>query len=89
MAGGDRAARVAPFAPTARTIHARSVLTTGLPSIEQLARRPLPVGVDDVQNWDEYDEVVATIRQGLLAALTRPVAEQVAWRNAARLFHLE
>ena len=44
------------------------------------------VGIDDMQNWDEYDAVARNIRMGLLANLDKDVAEKVAWRNAAAWF---
>lgn len=47
------------------------------------------VAVDDVHSWDEYDEVVAAIRTGVLAQLTPATAEKVAYRNALRIFRLE
>ena len=46
------------------------------------------VGIDDVHTWAIYDEMVAAIRQGVLAQLTPATAEKVAWRNAVRLFRL-
>lgn len=47
------------------------------------------VAIDDVHSWDEYDEVVAAIRGGVLAQLTPAAAEKVAYRNAVRIFRLE
>lgn len=47
------------------------------------------VAIDDVQSWSEYDEVVATIREGVLANLTKETAEKVAWKNAVRVFKLK
>lgn len=47
------------------------------------------VGIDDVHSWDDYDRVASAIRTGLLAQLTPAAAEQVAWRNAVRIFRLQ
>lgn len=47
------------------------------------------VGIDDVYSWSEYDEVHATIREGLIANLTPDTAEKVAYRNAVRFFKLK
>ena len=47
------------------------------------------VGIDDVQSWGEYEEVVRNIRSGLLANLSPAAAEKVAYRNAVALFGLE
>lgn len=47
------------------------------------------VGIDDVHSWDDYDKVATAIRTGVLAQLTPAVAEQVAWRNAVRVFRLK
>jgi hypothetical protein len=47
------------------------------------------VGVDDVHSWGEYEQVVDSIRLGLLARLTPPTAEKVAYRNGVRLFRLK
>lgn len=44
------------------------------------------VGVDDVESWNEYEEVVNTIRKGLLANLSPETAEKVAYKNADRLY---
>jgi predicted TIM-barrel fold metal-dependent hydrolase len=46
------------------------------------------VGVDDVESWSQYEEVVATIRNGLLANLSPETAEKVAFKNAVRIFKL-
>lgn len=46
------------------------------------------VGIDDVQSWSQYDEVAGAIRSGLLAQLSPPVAEKLAWRNAVKVFNL-
>jgi hypothetical protein len=48
--------------------------------IEQYPER-FAVGIDDVQDWGEYDGVAATIRQGLLARLKPDVARKVAYEN--------
>lgn len=45
--------------------------------------------IDDVHSWEEYAGVVASIRLGLLAALTPDTAEKVAYRNAVRIFGLK
>ncbi len=47
------------------------------------------VGVDDVHSWAEYDSVVAAIRTGLLAKLSTPTAQKVAYKNAQRIFDLK
>lgn len=44
--------------------------------------------MDDVQRWGVYDDVVASIRSGLLAFLKPETAEKVAYRNAVRVFGL-
>lgn len=44
------------------------------------------VGIDDVDSWDEYEVVVNAIRKGLLANLRPEAAEQVAHKNADRLY---
>lgn len=41
-------------------------------------------GIDDVNNWKEYDETAAMIRKGLLAQLTPATARAVAYENASR-----
>lgn len=46
------------------------------------------VGIDDVQNWNEFEEVAATIRKDLLANLTKSTAEKVSYENAKRIYHL-
>lgn len=47
------------------------------------------VGIDDVTSWNEYEEVVRAVRNGLLAHLSPATAEKVAYRNAVVLFGLE
>lgn len=47
------------------------------------------VGIDDTQNWEEYEAVARNIRFGLLANLRRDVAEKVSYRNAQAWFGLE
>lgn len=47
------------------------------------------VGVDDVHSWGEYDQVVETLRVGLLARLSPGTAEKVASQNAVRLYRLK
>jgi hypothetical protein len=44
------------------------------------------VGIDDVDSWDKYTEVVNAIRKGLLANLSPEAAEKVAYQNADRLY---
>lgn len=56
--------------------------------IEDFSERFI-VGVDDVQSWQEYEGVVNSIRLGLLANLSRAVAEKVAYKNALVWFALE
>ena len=46
------------------------------------------VGIDDVHDWGEYDEVVRAIREGLLSNLKPDVVAQVAHQNARRMFRL-
>jgi predicted TIM-barrel fold metal-dependent hydrolase len=45
------------------------------------------VGIDDVKDWDEFHEVVETIRKDLLANLTRSTAEKVSYQNAKRIYN--
>ena len=47
------------------------------------------VGVDDVHSWPEYEQVVDSLRFGLLARLTPATAEKVAYQNGVRLFRLK
>lgn len=47
------------------------------------------VAVDDVHSWSQYDEVVATIREGLLGNLSPETAGKVAYKNAVRVFKLK
>jgi hypothetical protein len=47
------------------------------------------VGVDDVHSWGEYDQVIDSIRFGLLARLSPATAEKVASQNGVRLFRLK
>lgn len=47
------------------------------------------VGVDDVHSWGEFEQVIDSIRFGLLARLTPATAEKVAYRNGVRLFRLK
>jgi hypothetical protein len=47
------------------------------------------VGIDDAFNWTDYEDTARNIRTGLLANLTPPTAEKVAWKNAQALFGLE
>jgi predicted TIM-barrel fold metal-dependent hydrolase len=46
------------------------------------------LAIDDVVSWDQYDQIVAATRDGLLAKLTPVTAEKVAYRNAVKLFGL-
>jgi len=46
------------------------------------------VGVDDVPTWGTYDDVVESIRTGLLPQLKPETAEKVANKNAVRVFRL-
>lgn len=46
------------------------------------------VGVDDVHSWGAYDDVVESIRSGILKHLKPATAEMVAYKNAVRLFRL-
>lgn len=46
------------------------------------------MAIDDVHSWEQYDEVVAAIRDGVLAKLDPVVAEQVAYRNALKVYRL-
>lgn len=44
------------------------------------------VGIDDVESWSEYEVVANSIRKGLLANLRPEAAENVAFKNADRLY---
>jgi hypothetical protein len=46
------------------------------------------LAIDDVVSWDQYDQVVAATREGVLAKLRPATAEKVAYRNAVKLFGL-
>lgn len=46
------------------------------------------VGVDDVHSWGTYDDVIESIRTGLLPQLKPETAERVAYKNAVRVFRL-
>lgn len=46
------------------------------------------VGVDDVHSWGIYDDVIESIRTGLLPQLKPETAEKVAYKNAVRVFRL-
>lgn len=46
------------------------------------------MAIDDVHSWEQYDEVVAAIRDGVLAKLEPKIAEQVAYRNAIKVYRL-
>lgn len=47
------------------------------------------IGIDNVQNWQEYESVLRVIRFGLLANLSSETAEKVAYKNAQAWFGLE
>ncbi|MBU0588019.1 MAG: amidohydrolase [Gammaproteobacteria bacterium] len=47
------------------------------------------VGVDDVHRWGTYDDVVDSIRTGLLPFLKPETAAKVAYQNAVQLFRLK
>lgn len=47
------------------------------------------VGVDDVHSWGTYDDVIESIRIGLLPRLKPETAEKVAYKNAVRIFRLK
>lgn len=47
------------------------------------------VGVDDVQDWKEYDAVATMIRTGLLARLSPATARKVAFENAKAWLKLD
>jgi predicted TIM-barrel fold metal-dependent hydrolase len=47
------------------------------------------IGIDDVHDWNQFDAVVATIRQDLLANLSQSTAEKLAYQNAKRLYRTE
>ncbi len=55
--------------------------------IEEMPDRFM-VGIDDVHDWAQYDEVVRSIREGLLAQLSQPTMVKVANENAKRVFRL-
>ena len=46
------------------------------------------VGLDTVQNWEEYESVLRAIRFGLLANLSPETAKKVAHKNAQAWFGL-
>ena len=46
------------------------------------------VGIDDVHSWGTYDDVIESIRTGLLPQLKPETAEKVAYKNAVRVFRL-
>lgn len=46
------------------------------------------VAIDDTHDWAQYDEVVRSLREGLLAHLDPSVVERVANGNAKRIFRL-
>jgi Amidohydrolase len=46
------------------------------------------VAIDDTHDWAQYDEVVRSLREGLLAHLDPTVVERVAHANAQRIFRL-
>jgi hypothetical protein len=46
------------------------------------------VAIDDTHDWAQYDEVVRSLREGLLAHLNPSVVDRVAHGNAKRVFRL-
>jgi hypothetical protein len=46
------------------------------------------LAIDDVVSWEQYDQVVAATREGVLAKLTPATAVNVAYRNAVHSFGL-
>lgn len=57
--------------------------------IEDMPERFM-LGIDDVEGgWSTWQEVVDTLREGLLASLTAETAERVAWKNARTLLRLD
>lgn len=55
--------------------------------IEEMPDRFM-AGIDDVHDWAQYDEVVRSIREGLLAQLSPVTMAKVAHENAQRVFRL-
>ena len=55
--------------------------------IEDLPDRFM-IAIDDVRSWEQYDEIVAANRNGVLAKLRPETAEKVAYKNAVRVFNL-
>jgi hypothetical protein len=47
------------------------------------------VGVDNVYSWEGYENVIRSIRFGLLANVSPATAEKVAHKNAQAWFRLE
>jgi hypothetical protein len=47
------------------------------------------VGIDDTHSWETFDKVAENIRSGLLANLSNRTAENVAYKNAVRIYNLE
>jgi Amidohydrolase len=78
-----------PVSTSSRIIFSRSGLKPDWKQLIEDYPDRFFVGVDDVESWSEYDEVVATIREGLLANLSAETAEKVAYKNAVRVFKLK
>ncbi|MBT0666013.1 amidohydrolase family protein [Geobacter pelophilus] len=47
------------------------------------------VGLDTLENWEQYEDFLHKIRFGLLANLSPETAEKVAYKNAQALFQLK
>ena len=85
---GDMSSRPGPF----KYHHPSVVIFTGngfqqkdwRQLIEDFSDR-FTVGIDDVDSWNVYEQVVENIRKGLLANLSPETAEKVAYKNADRL----
>ena len=78
-----------PVSSSVRIIFSKSVLKPDWKQLIEDYPDRFFVAVDDVQSWSQYDEVVATIREGLLGNLSPETAEKVAYKNAVRVFKLK
>lgn len=78
-----------PVASSVRIIFSKSGLKPDWKQLIEDYPDRFFVAVDDVHSWSEYDEVVATIREGLLRNLSPETAEKVAYKNAVRVFKLK
>jgi len=78
-----------PVSSSVRIIFSKSVLKPDWKQLIEDYPDRFFVAVDDVQSWSQYDEVVATIREGLLGNLSPETAEKVAYKNAMRVFKLK